>query len=120
MGRKKPTILRATPARLTTARMREDEKDDNIVNPFLLLFQGQDCLNRRRKMFSVEYKPGVSQGGSVICPISSVTMSQAFSQKGRSEAYLEEPKIDMREVLKELLWLFDRGLLALKGTHCWK
>jgi len=38
MGRKKPTILRATPARLTTARMREDDKDDSIGNslsPFL-------------------------------------------------------------------------------------
>jgi hypothetical protein len=29
-------------------------------------------------MFSVEYKPGVSQGGSVICPISFLTMSQAL------------------------------------------
>src|SRR2546425_8506743 len=72
MGRKKPTILRATPTRPTTARMREDDKDDCIGNPFLLLFQGQDCLNRTLKMFSVEYKLGVSQGGSVICPISSL------------------------------------------------
>jgi len=78
MGRKKPTILRATPARLITARLREDDKDDSIGNPFLLLFQGQDCLNRTLKMFSVEYKLGLSQGGSVICPISSLTMSQAF------------------------------------------
>ena len=31
MGRKKPTILRATPARLTTTRMREDDKDDSIA-----------------------------------------------------------------------------------------
>jgi hypothetical protein len=29
-------------------------------------------------MFSLEYKPGVSRGGRVICPISSLTMSQAF------------------------------------------
>src|SRR6266516_4877057 len=46
MGRKKPTILRATPARLTTTRMREDDTDDRIGNAFLLLFQGQGCLNR--------------------------------------------------------------------------
>src|SRR5260370_7151955 len=72
MGRKKPTRLRANPARLTTTRTREDDKDDRIGNPFLLLFQGQDCLTRTRKMFSVEYKPGVSQGGSVICPIASL------------------------------------------------
>src|SRR5260370_32444873 len=72
MGRKKPTRLRATPARLTIARTREDDKDNRIGNPFLLLFQGQDCLTRTRKMFSVEYKPGVSQGGSVICPIASL------------------------------------------------
>src|SRR5260370_11125954 len=79
MGRKKPTRLRATPARLTTARTREDEKDDRIGNPFLLLFQGQDCLTRTRKMFSVEYKPGVSQGGSVICPIASLLCIVATS-----------------------------------------
>ena len=29
-------------------------------------------------MFSLEYKPGVFRGGSVICPISSLTMSQVF------------------------------------------
>ena len=63
--------------------MREDEKDDNIVHLFLPLFQEQDGLNRTRKMFSVEYKPGVSQGGSVICPISipqrrNVGKNQAF------------------------------------------
>src|SRR5438105_10766908 len=36
MGRKKPTILRVTPARLITARMREDDKDDSIGNPLTL------------------------------------------------------------------------------------
>jgi hypothetical protein len=78
MGRKKPTRLRATPARLTTARMRGDDKDGSIGNPFLLFFQGQGCLNRTLNIFSVEYKPEVSQGGSVICPIFSLMMSQAF------------------------------------------
>ena len=33
-------------------------------------------------MFSLEYKPGVSRGGSVICPISSLTMSQVLLLKG--------------------------------------
>ncbi len=31
-------------------------------------------------MFSVEYKLGVSQGGSVICLISSLTMSAFFNR----------------------------------------
>lgn len=33
-------------------------------------------------MFSVEYKSGGSRGGSVICPISSHTMSQTLLLKG--------------------------------------
>src|SRR5205823_4340727 len=70
--------LRVTPARLITARMREDDKDDGIGNPFLLLFQGQDCLNRTPNMFFVEYKLGIFQGGSVICPMSSLTISQVW------------------------------------------
>src|SRR5258706_16194308 len=90
MGRKKATRLRATPARLTSARMREDDKDDCIGNPFLLLFQEPDCLHRTFNMFSLEYKPGVSRGGRVICPISSLTMSQAFLR-------IRETLLDQRE-----------------------
>src|SRR2546425_12998845 len=96
MGRKKPPILRATPARLITARLREDDKDDSIGNPFLLLFQGQDCLNRTLKMFSVEYKLGVSQGGSVICPISSLTISQAFLGNLPERSSMSSPKSPSR------------------------
>jgi hypothetical protein len=39
-------------------------------------------------MFSLEYKSGVSWGGRVICPISSLTMSQAFL--GNREALLDQ------------------------------
>jgi hypothetical protein len=59
-------------------------------------------------MFSLEYKPGVSQGGSVICPISSLTMSQVFL--GIREALLDQREKlaqganSVTRELKELRW----------------
>ena len=43
-------------------------------------------------MFPLEYKPGVSRGGRVICPISSVPMSQAFS--GAFAKFVDETQAD--------------------------
>ena len=43
-------------------------------------------------MFPLEYKPGVSRGGRVICPISSLTMSQAFS--GAFAKFVDETQAD--------------------------
>jgi hypothetical protein len=47
--------------RLTSARMREGDKGDDTVNPFLLLSQGQDSRNRICNIFSVEYKPAIEE-----------------------------------------------------------
>ena len=43
-------------------------------------------------MFSLQYKPGVSRGGRVICPISFLTMSQAFS--GAFAKFVDETQAD--------------------------
>jgi hypothetical protein len=59
-------------------------------------------------MFSLEYKPGVSWGGRVICPISSLTMSQVFL--GNREALLDQREKlaqganSVTRELKELRW----------------
>ena len=48
-------------------------------------------------MFPLEYKPGVSRGGRVICPISSLTMSQAFS--GAFAKSVDETQADQSAII---------------------
>jgi hypothetical protein len=56
-------------------------------------------------MFSLEYKPGVFRGGRVICPISSLTMSQVFLG-------IREALLDQREKLAQRPISETRELIA--------
>ncbi len=56
-------------------------------------------------MFSVEYKLGVSQGRSGICPISSLTMSMDVSLPQCTSA------------VPGLLWLSFASLLCFSPSH---